>query len=160
MKPDIALAPVRVSIVVRGTPAQCFQAFVSGMDRWWNPRRHLGPGAVRRMVVEPFAGGRWYETGDDGRETDWGRVAEWLPPHRLMLIWNVTPDGQFAEDFRSQVLVTFSPVAEGTRIDLDHSGLEHLGEAGERLRRGLASSEGWPGSLSRLAAQFPVRFQR
>jgi uncharacterized protein YndB with AHSA1/START domain len=150
MRPDIPLAPVRVSIVVRGTPAQCFDAFVSGMARWWNPRRHLVAGPDR-MVIEPFAGGRWYEVGDEGREADWGRVIEWTPPHRLVLTWLVTPEGQFAENFRSEVTVTFVPLAEGTRIELVHSGLEHLGAAGERLRQGLASEEGWHGSLARLA---------
>ena len=74
MKPDIPLAPVRVSTVVRGTPAQCFDLFVSSMTRWWNPRRHLVRAPVERMVVEAFAGGRWYEVGEDGREADWGRV--------------------------------------------------------------------------------------
>jgi uncharacterized protein YndB with AHSA1/START domain len=152
MKPDIPLAPVRVSTVVRGTPAQCFDLFVSSMTRWWNPRRHLVRAPVERMVVEAFAGGRWYEVGEDGREADWGRVVEWAPPHRLVLSWLVTPEGQFGEDFRSAVEVIFSPVAEGTRIDLEHSGLEHLGVAGVRLRRALAGDQGWRGSLSRLAA--------
>jgi uncharacterized protein YndB with AHSA1/START domain len=152
VKPDITLAPVRLSVVVGGTPEQCFDAFVFGMARWWNPRRHLIPDPVDRMVVEPFAGGRWYEVGNSGREADWGHVAVWAPPHRLVLSWHVTPEGKFREPFRSEVSVTFSVLPEGTRINLEHSGLEHLGAAGERLRRGLAGDEGWRGSLSRLAA--------
>ena len=153
MSPDIALAPVRVSIAVKGTPTQCFDAFVSGMQHWWNPHRHLSAGPIDRMVIEPFAGGRWYEATQDGRESDWGHVAVWAPPHRLVLIWQVTPEGRFEKNFRSEVSVTFSVVADRTRIDLEHSGLEHLGEAGARLRRGLASDEGWPGSLSRLGRE-------
>jgi hypothetical protein len=62
----ISIAPVRKSITVEASPARAFEVFTSGIDRWW-PRTHsLGSEPVKRSIIEPFVGGRWYAVGESG----------------------------------------------------------------------------------------------
>ena len=47
----------------------------------------LAPSGQKDVVIEPRAGGRWYEIGNDGAEQDWGKVVAYEAPERLLLIW-------------------------------------------------------------------------
>ena len=60
------------------------------------------------MIVEPRAGGRWYEIAGDGRECDWGRVLHWQPPGRLVLVWGLTAEWRYDPGFHTEVEVTFT----------------------------------------------------
>ena len=73
-------APVRRSIDVAVSQARAFEVFTSGMGRWWPRDKSIGSSPQAAVVLEPVAGGRWYETGQDGSECQWGKVLAWEPP--------------------------------------------------------------------------------
>ena len=86
---NINPAPVRKSLVVAADRQRSFQAFTDRMGRWW-PRSHtIGTSPPVTVVIEPRAGGRWYERGEDGSECEWGKVLQWDPPERLILAWQI-----------------------------------------------------------------------
>jgi DNA-binding transcriptional ArsR family regulator len=126
--------------------AVAFQVFV-GQEWWPVSTHHLAHPAGREVVLEPFAGGRWYERAAGGTETDWGTVLAWQPPYRLLLTWQVSADWTYEPDPArgSQIEVTFTP--EGphvTRVDLVHRHLERYGPHAGRMRRILDGKGGEP----------------
>ncbi len=89
MNETITVAPVRKSITVAAAPDRAFQVFTEGMSRWWIKSHSINKSPIKDIVIEPKAGGRWYERGDDGSTCDWGRVLSWEPPTRLVLSWEI-----------------------------------------------------------------------
>ncbi len=124
--------PVRRSVTLKADPARAFEVFAAGMDRWW-PRTHsVGSSPQRRVVLEPVAGGRWYEIGEDGSECLWGKVLAYEPPARLLLAWQIDVDWRYDPSLVTEVEVRFTPLAEGgTRVDLEHRDLERFGDKAE-----------------------------
>ena len=104
-------------------------------------------------MIEPQAGGRWYEQGEDGSKCDWGRVLVWEPPLRLVLAWQINAQWQFDPGVTTEVEVRF--IAEGatTRVELEHRHLERLGDRAEALRAAFDSPDGWAGVLQAYAQQ-------
>jgi hypothetical protein len=45
----------------------------------------------------------------------------------------------------SRVTVTFTPMDDGTRVDLVHDRLDAHGVGWEKVRAGVRSDGGWPG---------------
>jgi len=147
---QIKPAPVRRSVVVAVPPQKAFDVFTANIDKWW-PRTHkIGAAPLASAVLEPRAGGRWYEIGEDGSECQWGDVLAWEPPSRLLLAWRIRADWQFDPKLLTEVEVKFVPLADGgTRIELEHRLLENMGEAAEATRAIFDSEGGWPGILER-----------
>lgn len=145
----IRVAPVRKSIIVNAPPAHAFDVFARRFDAWWPRDHHIGKPAMKEAIIEPHAGGRWYEKGEDGSECDWGRVLAWEPPHRLVLSWIINGRFQVDDTVESQVEVRF--LAEGerkTRVELEH----RIGaEDAQALREAVDSPRGW-GSLLEVYA--------
>src|SRR6266508_4594505 len=88
----VTVAPVRKSISVAAAPDRAFHVFTAGMSRWWIKNHSINKSPIKDIVIEPRAGGRWYERGEDGSTCDWGRVLSWEPPTRLLLSWEITAD--------------------------------------------------------------------
>jgi hypothetical protein len=61
----IAPAPVRKTIHVAVPQKRAFRVFTVGMARWWRPEHHIAPTPFVDIVIEPRAGGRWYERDKD-----------------------------------------------------------------------------------------------
>jgi hypothetical protein len=146
-------APVRCAVTVRATQEKAFEVFTSGFGRWW---KRSGPGIgkspLRTAIIEPFAGGRWYEIGEDNSETDWGRVLAWEPHSRLLLAWQIGPDWQFHADLVTEVEILFkSEGPHATRVELEHRHLDRMGEAAGRFRDAVGSPKGWSGKLDIFA---------
>jgi DNA-binding transcriptional ArsR family regulator len=137
---------VAKTVLVNAPVAVAFEVFVS--QQWWPvATHHLAEPAGNEVILEPFPGGRWYERGADGAETDWGKVLAWQPPYRLLLTFQVSSRWTREKDPASagEIEVTFSP--EGphvTRVDLIHRHLERYGPQAERMRRILEGKGGEP----------------
>src|SRR5215217_2296890 len=113
-------APVRKSLRVNASPARAFEVFTGGMGRCWPGNHSIGKSALRDAVVEPRAGGRWFERGEDGSECEWGRVLAWEQPSRLVLAWQIDAQWRFDPSFVTEVEIRFIPDGDGTRLELEH----------------------------------------
>jgi Activator of Hsp90 ATPase homolog 1-like protein len=146
------LAPIRRKFAVSASPERAFADFFGRMNDW-SPREHSLSGGLRSLlVIEPFAGGRWYEVGENGQECDWGRVVEWDPPRRALLLWQISSAFAYDPTVKTEVEVTFDPKdASRTIVMFEHRALESLGGDVEVGRAALDSDEGWGGALRAYA---------
>ena len=138
MNPTIQIAPVRKSVVVEATPARAFEVFTAGIDRWWPKTHGIGTGPIRKSIIEPCVGGRWYTTHEDGSQVVVGHVRVWEPGVRFVFSWEIT--GNFKPEpravYASEVELLFTAEAPGrTRVDLEHRNFERMeGDGGEKMR--------------------------
>jgi len=149
---------VRKSITVEADQQQAFEVFTKRHGTWWPAAYHIGDVDYETAVIEPFAGGRWYERGVDGSESVWGRVLVWEPPHRLVLAWQISADWRFDAKVTTEIEVRFEPVGENrTRVDLEHRHLDHFGARAAEMRAIFDSGgvpgapQGWAGILREFA---------
>jgi uncharacterized protein YndB with AHSA1/START domain len=139
----ITPAPVRKSILVKAPPERAFEVFTTGIGRWWPQSHHIGKAEMQDAIMEPRAGGRWYERGADGSECEWGRVLAWEPPQRVVLAWQLAADWQYDPNLVTEVEVRFTPEGNGTRVDLEHRNLERFGDHADAVRAQIDSEGGW-----------------
>jgi uncharacterized protein YndB with AHSA1/START domain len=153
MNPETTLS-VKKEILVEAPQAHAFAVFTERQSSWWPlGSHHIGKAAAEAAVVEPRAGGRWFERGIDGSETDWGHVLVWEPPHRLVLAWEINADWQADASNPTEVEVRFIAVGpHSTRVELEHRYLERFGEKVDNMRAGLDSEGGWSALLKAFAA--------
>ena len=151
----VTIVDVRREIVVDAPIERAFEVFTAGMDTWWPlESHHIGEQAVARLVMEPRAGGRWYEEAADGTQTDWGRVLAWEPPGRLLLAWHLNADWEWDPDpdKSTEVEIMFTTELDGrTRLQLEHRKLERYGDRAAEVREAVDSPNGWQGLLSSFA---------
>ena len=145
-------APVRRSVTVKASPTRAFEVFTGGIGRWWPPSHHVGAVPMKNAVIEPRAGGRWYEVGEDGSQCDWGRVLVWEPPSRLVLAWQLNSQFRYDADLVTEVEVRFTPDGEATRVDLEHRNLERFGADAEKVGGQVGGTNGWRAILHHFAA--------
>jgi uncharacterized protein YndB with AHSA1/START domain len=139
---------VKRSIVVEATPETAFRVFTEGMGSWWPGKTHsVGEERVEAVVLEPRVGGRFFERLDDGTEHEWGRVTELDPPRRFACSWYASR----GPDTAQTIEVTFEPEDGGTRVTLEQTGWEVLGDRAEEVRASYDSEGGWDLVLGRFA---------
>ncbi|GIG41432.1 SRPBCC family protein [Cellulomonas phragmiteti] len=148
--------PIVRTLTVAAPPERAFEVFTAGMARWWNGEYHLGDKPFVDVVVEPRAGGRWYERDAEGAECTWGRVLAWEPPGRLVLAWQISADWTYDPELVTQIEVRFAGAtgpdgAATTRVDFEHRGLDAYGEQAAEMRASLGSPGGWGGLLEAFA---------
>jgi uncharacterized protein YndB with AHSA1/START domain len=142
---------VKRSIRVNAPQARAFDVFATRFDSWWPREHHIGKAVMKEAIIEPHAGGRWYEKGEDGSECNWGRVLVWEPPSRLVLSWEINSKFAFDETVASEVEVHFTADAEGgTLVELEHRILAADAQA---LREVVDSPRGWGALLEIYAAK-------
>jgi hypothetical protein len=144
MSATIRIAPVRKSIRVRARPLAAFEFFTAGIDRWWPKSHNIGRAPIRRSVVEPWVGGRWYSELSDGSQVTIGHVRAWEPGRRFAFSWEISaqwqPEPRSA--LASEVEVQFTQDGEThTRVDIEHRDFERMEEGGELMRG--AVDKGW-----------------
>jgi uncharacterized protein YndB with AHSA1/START domain len=150
---EATLEAVRREVTVQAPPERAFAVFTERFDSWWPRTHHIGAPEMAEAIIEPRAGGRWYERGVDGSECDWGEVLVYDPPRRLMLSWHLNGEWAYDPDpaHASEFEVSFTPVGDGTRVELVHRGFERAGDTGAALRDGVSGEGGWGGLLKRFA---------
>jgi uncharacterized protein YndB with AHSA1/START domain len=127
------------------------------MGAWWPATHHIAKQPFTAVVVEPHAGGRWYERDASGESCDWGTVLAWEPPQRVVLSWQLGTDWKFIPDVArgSEVEIRFTALSPTeTRVDLEHRALERHGEGYEKLRESVEAPQGWTGVLEQFTAFF------
>lgn len=144
----ISPSPVRRSVTVKAGPKRAFELFTEGFSSWWPKSHSIGATPLRTATIEPRAGGRWYETGEDGNECQWGDVLAWEPPQRIVLAWRIGANWKYDPDLHTEVEVTFVPLSGGgTRVELEHRLLENMGPKAEEAAAMFDSDGGWGGIL-------------
>lgn len=108
-------------------PATAFEAFTEEIDAWygrapysWNdPKRAVG------TRFEAGVGGRWVEVWDEttGDGYEIARILEWEPGVRLVMAYR---SFSLPPEPRTEIEVRFDRIESGTRVTLEHRGLEQL----------------------------------
>jgi uncharacterized protein YndB with AHSA1/START domain len=148
---------VRKVVSVKAPLDVAWRVFTEKMGGWW-PLAHYKIGKANAVdaVVEPRAGGRWYERGEDGSTCEWGTVLVWEPPSRLVLSWDITADWQYDPALKTEVEVRFiAQGKEATRVELEHRRLDRYGARRDEMRRIFDTEGDWGRLLEafgRLAA--------
>lgn len=131
-------ASVRVSVVVDVDPVEAFEVFTADIDSWYKRGANSFADPTRAVGIrfEPGVGGRLIEVYDarTGDGLTIGEVSVWQEGQRLV----------FSDSHQTQIEVTFRPEGRGTRVELEHRGLE-------RLRPDLADRHGRFGGRLLLA---------
>jgi len=129
--------PLLVEFEVATDPAHAFDLWAKRTALWW-PKGHTMSGEPDiDIVFEGHQGGRIYERTGTGIEHDWGEVLIWQPPNRLRYLWHVFFDRSEA----TTVEVTFTATVTGeTRVTIEQTGFESLGEAAQERRKRTAGA--------------------
>ena len=143
---------VRRSITVDVPQRRAFDTFAN-LSAWWPLETHaIGEKPARASILQPHAGGRWYEIDKNGVEHEIGAVLAYDPPERLLLAWRLSCDFAYDSSMETEVEVRF--IAESpnrTRVELKHRGFESYG-ANADAGRELYDGEGaWTAVLARYA---------
>ncbi len=113
-------ASVRANVWVAVAPGAAFDIFTADIDRWYQRGRHsfADPARASGVRFEPGVGGRLIEVHDaaSGDGLVMGQVTVWEPGRRLV----------FVDARDTEIEVTFDPEDGGTRVTLEHRGLEKL----------------------------------
>jgi len=143
----MSIAPIVHTIVVKAPPPRAFDLFVSHMAQWWPRGRTIAKAPHVAIVVEPRAGGQWFERDANGNEVHWGKVLEWDPPSRVLFLWQINTDSGYDAKLRTEVELTFVPAdGGGTTVRLEHRKLEAYGA--DAARHTDRFRNGWPVMLS------------
>jgi uncharacterized protein YndB with AHSA1/START domain len=144
---------VRKSVLVSAPQAHAFAVFTEQHGTWWPLKtHHIGADPVQTAIIEPRAGGRWFERSRDGVECDWGRVLVWEPPHRIILSWDIGADWKYDPKLGTEVEVRFlSQGPDTTLVELEHRRLERYGAQAETMQATFDSERGWGGILQGFA---------
>ena len=127
-------AAIVKSISVKAAPERAFAVFAERMGEWWHKEHSISAGTTQMdVIIEPRAGGRWYELGSDGSEQAWGHVIAYDPPRRLLLAWQLNRDFDYDPDLITEVDVRFEASEDGTLVHFEHRNLERLGEGAVQL---------------------------
>ena len=146
----MSIAPIVHTVQVKAAPARAFDLFASHMEHWWPKGRTIGKKHHVAIVVEPRAGGLWFERDVDGNETRWGKVLAWEPPSRLLLGWQINCQWGYDPEILTEVELTFAPAeGGGTLVTLEHRNLERFGADAARHAEKLRG--GWPTHVEEFA---------
>ena len=143
-------ARVVVAVRIEAPPARVFEAFTAEIGTWWRADALFPMGEVpgSTMTIEPGVGGRFLRVGPDGDELELGRVRAWEPPARLVMSWRPPT---FGPELETEVRVEFRPVADATRVVVEHVGWD-------AVPRGHAARHGFP--LDATQRRLAERWQR
>ena len=150
----IAPAAIRKTIEVRAPIDRAFRVFADRMGEGWHKEHSVAQGTTQaNVIVEPRAGGRWYETGADGSEHDWGKVLAYEPPHRLLLAWQLNREFTYDPDFETTVEIRFEERGDMTIVHFEHRDLERMGEGAAQQMESMDGGWGFLLDLFKAEAE-------
>jgi uncharacterized protein YndB with AHSA1/START domain len=137
---------VTASVEVAVDPTTAFEVFTQDIDAWYKrgPHSFKDPRRAVGVRFEPGVGGRLLEVHDaaTGEGIEWGRVLVWEPGARLVFsdLLSSAPPAPLTE-----VEVRFASVDGGTRVTLEHRGLDRLPPevAAQKREHGWIILLGW-----------------
>ncbi|CAN5235623.1 SRPBCC family protein [soil metagenome] len=146
----MTIAPIVRTVTTKASPARAFELFTAHAGAWWGKGQTIGKKDHEVIVIEPRAGGRWYEADAEGTECQWGKVLTWEPPHRLVLAWQLNSQWQYDPDFITELELSFSPAdGGGTVVTLEHRDLECFGA--DAAKHAASLTGGWPKHMDQFA---------
>jgi uncharacterized protein YndB with AHSA1/START domain len=116
---------VIVSLRIRASPLQVFEAFTEDIGQWWvpNPLFMLTPHGDGCLRFEPGEGGRLVTTSPDGTAFEVGRITIWRPGEQLAVTWR---QANFAHGQSTELNVRFEAVGDETRVTVEHRGWDSI----------------------------------
>jgi uncharacterized protein YndB with AHSA1/START domain len=154
MPQRIAPAAIRKTIEVRAPIERAFAVFATRMGDWWHKEHSIARGTTQQdVVIEPRAGGRWYELGADGSEHPWGKVIAYDPPHRLLLAWQLTREFTYDPGFETMVEVKFEERDGVTVVTFEHRDLERMGGGAVQMLESMDGGWGMQLGLFKTEAE-------
>ncbi|ANP47835.1 SRPBCC domain-containing protein [Candidatus Viadribacter manganicus] len=156
------MSAVIVSLRVKATPQEAFDAFTQDIATWWRPNGlfALTPRGDGVLRFEAGQGGRLVTDLPNGTVFEIGRVSAWRPGERLAFTWRAAT---FAADQVTTVEIRFEPVGDETRVTVEHRGWDmipqdHVARHGFPLAATqMRLSEHWRALLAALAARIVAR---
>ena len=140
-------SPLRICFEVACPAEHAFAMWTERIGTWWPPNHTVTGEPDLTVVLEGRLGGRIYERTGDGAEHDWGAVTVWVPPTRLGYSWHLGRQDTDATDVEVRFIAQSERV---TRIEIEHSGWERLGQTAEAWRD--RNRTGWETLLPYLVA--------
>jgi uncharacterized protein YndB with AHSA1/START domain len=136
------IEPLRLRFEVEGHPDAAFALWTERASLWWPPSHTNAKVKGTLVVFEPRKGGRVFERGPTGDETELGQILEWEPPTRLVYRWHIFSDSHEA----TEVEVHFVDNHDGTTtVVLEHRGWEVFDDGEARRDR---NTIGWRGLIA------------
>ena len=146
-----ALPSVIHEITVDATPTQAFEIFAEHLGDWWPIAYTFNGPRFDTAVIEARVGGRWFERSLDGEDVSWGSVREYRAGERLVLEFGIGPDRRPAPPGQSsEVEIRFVRDRSGARVVVEHRDFARHGSAGQKVRDGMDSDQGWRLILAEL----------
>ncbi len=132
---DIGTISVALRFGIEAKPETVWHAIVVDLNNWWNDSFYVTP-KPHRIIIEPHAGGRMYETSDDGSELLWYTVIGVEPQKSLTLTGHFSPPyGGPASTILQIDLEQMGP--DVTRLHITESSYGCItGDTEKRLREG------------------------
>jgi hypothetical protein len=110
------------SVEVPLDPETAFRVFTEKIDEWYERGRYSWNDPERAVAIR-FERGRLLEVWDNGGAFEMGVVTAWEPGVRLAFAYRSV---HLPPRLETEVEVLFEQIADGTRVTLEHRGLEQL----------------------------------
>ncbi len=144
---------VHVQRTIAAPPERVYRAWLDPelMSAWFAPSDFT----VAKVEVDERVGGRlsiWHADGDGndvgGAESE---ILELVPGERIVLDWQfVGPDRTTDPAMTTRLTVTFTPIPDGTQLDLTHDRLDGLRDRFPHIAEQV--TPGWESALDGLVA--------
>ncbi|MPV36166.1 SRPBCC domain-containing protein [Georgenia subflava] len=139
-------APVVKVVTVPSDAGTAFAAFTTDLEKWWPFDEHsVGEVARGRVTFGTAAGEPVTEHLMGGSPETWGTLTRWEPPAVFVMTWHPARPPAMATELE----VRFTETADGTRVQLRHTGWEHRQDGGTARR---AYDTGWDMVLGHYVA--------
>lgn len=109
-------------------PDRAFDLFAHRTEAWWPIGRDPNFHPQRKIILEPYANGRFYESRATDDEKLWGIVVAYVRPRTLVINWRLNAEFVAIEGATTDLEIFFAASNDGgSRVTIIHTGLDRLG---------------------------------